>query len=85
MKPWFYRTASGAEIDLVLEMPGGKLWAVEIKRGLAPKLEKGFHHARQDLGPERSFVVYPGNDRYAKGEGVEVIGLGEFSLLLAKS
>ena len=61
------------------------LWAVEIKRGLAPRLEKGFHHAREDLEPERSFVVYSGNDRYTKGEGVEMIGLGEFALLLANS
>ena len=64
-------------------MPGGKLWAVEIKRGLAPKLDKGFHYARQDLEPERSFVVYSGNDRYPRGEGVEAIGLGELVSLLA--
>ena len=83
VKPWFYRTAAGAEIDLVLEMPGGKRWAVEIKRGLAPKLDKGFHHARQDLEPERSFVVYSGDDRYPRGEGVEVIGLDEMASLLA--
>ena len=82
---WFYRTAAGAEIDLVLEMPGGKLWAVEIKRGLAPKLDRGFHHARQDLDPERSFVVYSGDDRYPRGEGVEAIGLGELASLLAAS
>ena len=83
VKPWFYRTAAGAEIDLVLEMPGGKLWAVEIKRGLAPKLDKGFHHAREDLKPEQAFVVYSGDDRYPKGDGVEVIGLGELAALLA--
>ena len=83
VKTWFYRTAAGAEIDLVLEMPGGKLWAVEIKRGLAPRLDKGFHHAREDLNPERSFVVYSGDDRYPKGEGIEVIGLGELASLLA--
>ncbi len=83
VKVWFYRTAAGAEIDLVLEMPGGKLWAVEIKRGLAPRLDKGFHHAREDLNPERSFIVYSGDDRYPKGEGIEVIGLGELASLLA--
>ena len=82
-KAWFYRTAAGAEIDLVIEMPGGNRWAVEIKRGLAPKLDRGFHHARQDLEPERSFVVYSGNERYPKGEGVEAIGLGELATLLA--
>ncbi len=83
VKPWFYRTAAGAEIDLVLQMPGGDLWAVEIKRGLAPRLDKGFHHARQDLNPKRSFVVYSGVERYPKGDDVEVIGLGELASLLA--
>ena len=71
----FYRTSAGAEIDLLLELPAGELWAVEIKRGLAPGLEKGFHHARADLNPARSFVVYSGQDRYPVTAGVEVIGL----------
>ena len=83
VKAYFYRTAAGAEIDLLLEMPGGKLWAVEIKRGLSPRLDRGFHHAREDLNPERSFVVYSGDDRYPKGDRVEVIGLGELASLLA--
>ena len=83
VKPWFYRTAAGAEIDLVLQMPGGDLWAVEIKHGLAPRLDKGFHHARQDLNPKRSFVVYSGVERFPKGEAVEVIGLEELASLLA--
>ncbi len=81
--PGFYRTAAGAEIDLVLELPGGRLWAIEIKRGLAPKLEKGFHHAREDLKPERSFVVYSGTARYPLAEGVVAIGLSELAATLA--
>jgi len=83
VKAHFYRTAASAEIDLVLEMPRGALWTVEIKRGHAPKLDKGFHHAREDLDPERSFVVYSGDDRYPKGDGIEVIGLGELATILA--
>ena len=83
VQPSFYRTAAGAEIDLVLQMPGGALWAVEIKRGLAPRLDRGFHHAREDLKPDRTFVVYPGIARYPKGDGVDVIGLKELALILA--
>ena len=82
-KAWFFRTAAGAEVDLLLEMPNGKLWTIEIKRSLAPRLEKGFHHARQDLRPERAFIVYPGDDRYPKDDGLEVIGLWELASLLA--
>jgi predicted AAA+ superfamily ATPase len=79
----FYRTAAGAEIDLLLELPGGKRWTVEIKSGLSPRLEKGFHFARQDLKPEKSFVVYSGDDRYPLGEDTEAIGLRELASILA--
>jgi predicted AAA+ superfamily ATPase len=73
----FYRTAAGAEIDLVLTLPGGKLWAVEIKRSSAPKLERGFHLACADLKPARRFVVYPGDDRFPLDAETEVLGLAE--------
>jgi predicted AAA+ superfamily ATPase len=73
----FYRTAAGAEMDLVLEWSGGEVWAIEIKRSLAPALGRGFHSAREDLQPARTFVVYGGADRYARAEGVDVIGLRE--------
>jgi hypothetical protein len=62
-------------VDLVLDLPGGERWAIEIKRGLVPKLERGFHHAREDLQPTRAFVVYSGEHRYPHAEGVKAIGL----------
>src|ERR1700674_4713361 len=34
---FYYRTSAGAEIDLLLELPGDRLWAIEIKRSLSPK------------------------------------------------
>ena len=71
----FYRTAAGAEIDLLLTLPGGALWAVEIKRSLQPKLERGFHHACSDLDPARRLLIYPGDERYPLAEGVEVMSL----------
>ena len=79
VKPYFYRTSAGAEIDLLLELPGPKYWAVEIKRSLAPSLGKGFHHARTDINPEHSFVIYSGNERYSKTKGVEVINVREMA------
>ncbi|MFM7318511.1 MAG: ATP-binding protein [Isosphaeraceae bacterium] len=70
----FYRTAAGAEIDLVLDFGGQNgLWAIEIKSGLTPRPGRGFHHAIADLQPARSFVVYSGNDRYPLGPGIEAI------------
>jgi uncharacterized protein len=79
---WFYRTAAGAEMDLVLDLPGGLRWAIEIKRSSAPKLSKGFHQARADLEPERCFVVYAGGERYPLLAGVEAIGIAELAMQL---
>ena len=76
---YFYRTGGGAEIDLLLAWPDGKLWAVEIKRSLTPKLERGFHSAHADLNPDRSFIVYPGAERYPLSENVEVIPLADLA------
>lgn len=73
----FYRSAAGAEIDLVLTLPGGEVWAIEFKRSLAPKVERGFHHAAEDLSPSRSIVVYPGKDAFPIGHGIEVMPLAE--------
>ena len=82
--PGFYRTASGAEIDLVLELPGKHgLWAIEIKRGLTATPSKGFHIARDDLAPRRSFIVHSGEDRYPVSGTVEAIGVREMASLLA--
>jgi len=75
----FYRTAAGAEIDLVLTLPGDALWAVEIKRSLQPKLERGFHQACLDLAPERRLLIYPGSEIFPLGGGVEVMPLVEAS------
>jgi predicted AAA+ superfamily ATPase len=79
----FYRTAAGAECDLVLELAGGRRWAIEVKRGLAPKVEKGFRMALQDLGPDQVFLVYGGGERYPKGNGIEAIGVRELAQALA--
>lgn len=74
-----YRTAAGADADLVLEFPGGRRWALDGKRSLTPSLTRGFHNARKDFAPERSFVVYPGQERHSNGPDVEVIGLRELA------
>lgn len=72
----FVRTSTGAEIDLLLHLPGNRgLWAIEIKRSLAPKLERGFHVARETVGPDICRVVYGGDERFPMGEGVEAASL----------
>src|SRR5262249_24070289 len=71
----FYRTAAGAEIDLLVTIPGRRPWAIEIKRSLSPKLERGLHQACVDIDPERRIVVYPGTETFPLAEGVEVLPL----------
>jgi len=79
---FFYRTSAGAEIDLVLTLPGGELWAIEIKRSSAPTLEKGFHFACADLRPKKRFVVYPGPERFPLDANTEAIGLQNLGQVL---
>ena len=79
----FYRTSGGAEIDLLLELPGKpKPWAVEIKYGLSPKPSRGFHQALEDTDAGKAFVVYSGKDRYPLSKTTEAIGLPELCQLL---
>lgn len=74
---YFYRTTAGAEIDLVLVLPRGRLMAFEIKRSMAPKPEKGFHLACADLKPQQALVVYPGKERFPLSPGIAAVGLDE--------
>jgi len=83
--PWptqasFYRTVTGAEIDLVLDFPGGERWAIEIKRSLSAKVSRGFHMALADIAPSRAFVVHAGDDRYPLSKAVEAIGVRELAI-----
>lgn len=78
----YYRTATGTEVDLVLTLPGGKLWAVEIKRGSTPGVERGFHIACDDLKAEKRFVVYPGNERFPLNADTDAIGLLDLARVL---
>jgi uncharacterized protein len=85
--PWgtsanYYRAATGAEVDLVLTLPGGILWAIEIKRSSAPKLERGFQIACADLKPNKRFIVYSGNERFPLNADTVAIGVAELARML---
>ena len=71
----FYRTAAGAEIDLVIERGGQVAFAIEIKRSTAPKIEQGFFIGANDIGAARKLVVTPSGDRYPIRDGAEVMPL----------
>ena len=82
----FFRTAAGAEMDLVLDFPSGKRWAVGVKWSRVPRTTKGFHLAREALKPDRCFLVGTGPDRYPVTDEVEAISLRELAAeLLART
>jgi hypothetical protein len=78
----FYRTAAGAEIDLVIEHRSRRV-GVEIKLSSAPKPGKGFWQAMQDLQADRGFVLAPVERSYPLADKVDVLPLSELGLLLA--
>jgi len=72
---FFYRTHAGAEIDLLLVLPEGERWAIEIKRSPAARPRRGFHRACEDLAPERRLLVHAGEGRHPLPDGLEAVGL----------
>lgn len=74
---YFYRTAAGAEIDLIINLPSSERWAIEIKYGHAPKLGKHFSQTCDDVGATQKYVVYGGDDEFSVKD-VTVISLHGF-------
>lgn len=67
----------------MLEIPKQGLWAIEIKRGITGRPERGFHIACGDLRPSRRFVVNAGQERYPLSPDLEAIGVGGLAAELA--
>jgi len=77
-KAYFYRTAKGDELDLVLEK-GNRLIAVECKSSSAPKLSAGNVRGAIDLNPEHTYVIAPLiTDTYPLAEKITAISLVDF-------
>jgi predicted AAA+ superfamily ATPase len=72
---YFYRTAAGAEIDLVIRMPSSEIWAVEIKYGVAPKIGKHYSQTCDDVGATHKYILYGGEDGFPVGSDIKAISL----------
>jgi predicted AAA+ superfamily ATPase len=72
---YYYRTAQGAEIDLIIEVTHTELWAIEIKRSSTPSVSKGFHIASADIHASRKYVIYQGNESFPMRESIIAIPL----------
>ena len=73
----FYRSSSGAEVDLVLEKGDRKI-AIEIKNSSAPKLTQGFYEALKVINPEKAFVIAPVQDSFPMKGDIWVHNLQSF-------
>ena len=73
---FFYRTQAQAEIDLVLQRGyDSPPILVEFKYARSPKLTKGFWTSKDDIHPQASYVIYPGEHAYPLAEDVEALPL----------
>ncbi len=69
IEPYFFRTADGSEIDLILEK-NGQLWAaIEIKFSSQPKPTKGNTLAFNSLQAEHNLIVAPVEREFGLQEG----------------
>jgi len=68
----FYRTASGNEIDLIMEK-GNQRLAIECKASSSPDVGSGFHSALKDLDIDEAWIVAPVNESYPIGKGITVV------------
>ena len=78
VRAYFYRSAAGAEIDLLLEFGLYEYWAIEIKATRVPNLTKGFYMACKDVKPKRKFVIYTGEDKFPSKQNMIILSLAHF-------
>lgn len=81
---YFYRTAAGAEIDLLLRFSNQDIWAIEIKKGTAPKITRGFHQACKDVQATKKYVVYGGTDEFPVKHDTTVIAPKNLMMRISK-
>jgi len=78
IRPYFYRTHHGAEVDLVLVHGIKPVACIEIKHSLSPVLKEGFYNCIQELKTNNNFVIYSGTEKYKKDKNVLVLSLLDF-------
>jgi predicted AAA+ superfamily ATPase len=80
----FYRTAAGAELDVVVET-GRETTGFEIKFSSAPKVSKGFWQACEDIGVHKAYVVAAVQEGWAMANNVQIVSPLDIPMLLNKS
>ena len=80
---YFYRTARGAEIDLIIKCPDARILAIEVKKSSAPTVSRGFYEGCKDIRPTHRYVVYEGEETFSLKEDMVAIGLKNLMKQLA--
>lgn len=78
----FYRTQTGAEIDLVLEM-GKRRIGIEFKASTAPTVTQGFWNCLKELNIKEKWIICPIDHQYSYKHGALVGGITQFIKLLS--
>ncbi len=76
VRPHYWRTQAGAELDLLLNLNGRRV-GIEVKRADGPTRTPSMVAAVEDLKLDRLLVVYPGRKRYPLAKKIEVMSLGD--------
>ena len=75
---FFWRTHSGAELDLYWQ-EGGRAFGIEFKYTDAPSMTRSMVSVITDLRLAHLWVVYPGSDSYRLHEKITVLPLNKFA------
>ena len=70
---YFYRTSSGAEVDLVVVKGDKPVLCIEVKLSLSPVPTQGFFNSMIDLHCYNGIIIYPGNDTYSIKNDVKIM------------
>ena len=74
----FWRTHTGAELDLVWQARGA-LWGMEFKYQDAPGMTRSVRAVLRDLPLRHLWIVYPGPDRYRLDKAVSVLPVADIA------
>ena len=76
-RPYFWRTAQGDEVDLVIDH-GRRQVLFEVKLHSSPRMDdaRGLVKCMETLRIPHGYLVYPGPERYSLGRGVTALPAG---------
>ena len=77
-RPYYWRTHTGSELDLVWQSEGS-LWGMEFKYSDAPRMTKSLRAALGDLPLKHVWIVYPGPEEYRLDDRVTVLPLARIA------